>query len=403
MKHEPRRNFHENLSTTGSSHVCSTQEGKDFCTYELESSKPSDVKGLEEVERNEETGTTSCFLWQQSFFYNKARIDVNAWQLRFFSFSPEGISSLSDRSGGRQHTFKYPSIVKIEADEKHLLVRLHRKKTHKRPYIMMAPNLVVFEEVLFACDRMLKAAPTPILEEDGTEKNVLDDTQEDTEEVLIPEKLAHEGDDEVHHSMIAYPHDGEKWEKFLFYFLFPFNLAMHFTIPDVRVGQEIGKLPLTRSFTAIGMCIVWLIGSSYVLVESLEELGRLMNIPHAIIGITISAAGTSVANFVASQCAAKQGLGNMAVSNAFGSNSFIIFMGLGLPWLTYTIAQPEGEPYYRLKDEGLTSSVIMMAVVLVAFMILMKYNNWVLHRKQAYVFVAGYILYVVIAIGQSFF
>ena len=34
---------------------------------------------------------------------------------------------------------------------------------------------------------------------------------------------------------------------------------------------------------------------------------------------------------------ARQGLGNMAVSNALGGNVFNIFMGLGLPWTLYTL------------------------------------------------------------------
>ena len=37
---------------------------------------------------------------------------------------------------------------------------------------------------------------------------------------------------------------------------------------------------------------------------------------------------------------ARQGLGNMAVSNAFGSNTFNIFIALGFPWLIGTLIRP---------------------------------------------------------------
>lgn len=347
-------------------------------------------------------------MWQQSFFYSKARIDVNAWQLRWFTISDTKIKSMSDRAGGRSHSFKYPTITKVEADEDHLLLKLHRKKHHKRPFILLAPNAHVLSEVMHALDKHLQTT-IPIEEneagegegEGADETKNLEDTAQDNTDELNPEKAFIEED---YHSLIAFPHDGTISTKIMFFLLFPFNLAMHITIPDVRtVTSDDGKLPIASAIIAIVSCILWLIGSSYVLVESLEEIGRLLNIPHAIVGITISAAGTSVANFVASQCAAKQGMGNMAVSNAFGSNIFIIFVGLGLPWFTYTITEQSGGPYYKIRDEGLTLSVLMMAVVLVAFMILMWWNDFILRQRHAYVFCLGYVLYVGVAIVQSFF
>lgn len=59
--------------------------------------------------------------------------------------------------------------------------------------------------------------------------------------------------------------------------------------------------------------------------------------PALSMGITFSAAGTSFPNVFASMVVARQGLGNCAVSNALGGNVFNIFMGLGLPWLFYTL------------------------------------------------------------------
>jgi Ca2+/Na+ antiporter len=50
------------------------------------------------------------------------------------------------------------------------------------------------------------------------------------------------------------------------------------------------------------------------------------------VGLTFTAAGTSLPNLFASLIVAKQGLGNMSVSNAFGSNTFNVFIALALPW-----------------------------------------------------------------------
>lgn len=44
------------------------------------------------------------------------------------------------------------------------------------------------------------------------------------------------------------------------------------------------------------------------------------------------AAGTSVPDTISSALVAGAGKGDMAVSNAVGSNIFVILLGLGLPW-----------------------------------------------------------------------
>ena len=45
-------------------------------------------------------------------------------------------------------------------------------------------------------------------------------------------------------------------------------------------------------------------------------------------GISVSAAGTSFPNLFASMVVARQGLGNMAVSNALGGNVRLVFHGI---------------------------------------------------------------------------
>ena len=53
-------------------------------------------------------------------------------------------------------------------------------------------------------------------------------------------------------------------------------------------------------------------------------------------GITFLAAGTSVPDAMASVMVARQGQGDMAVSNTIGSNVFDICIGLALPWFVQT-------------------------------------------------------------------
>ena len=282
----------------------------------------------------------------------------------------------------------------------------------------MAPNCEVLIAVVTACDRILKKVETiPEADEVSDSLKLEELKRKETDQVQTVELESCGNSDELitddasdkeirehHESLIAYPvpssssiTNGNAYKRkiVLYYILFPFRALVHFTIPDVRKvahtqqrgGSGGDHLPVRLSMVVILICLVNLICSSYFLVESLEELGKQMRIPQVIIGITVSAAGTSVANFVASQCAAKQELGNMTVCNAFGFNSFIIFVGLGLPWLTFTATKQGGTLNYALRDEGLTHSVILQAISLIFFMATMWCNDFCLKRKHGYLFV----------------
>lgn len=86
---------------------------------------------------------------------------------------------------------------------------------------------------------------------------------------------------------------------------------MQYTIKDVRVMDQEGDptASISSAFAAVVMCLVWLVIGSYAMVASLESLAALMDIPDAVVGVTVSAAGTSLPNYVASKVAAQKGFG----------------------------------------------------------------------------------------------
>jgi len=205
---------------------------------------------------------------------------------------------------------------------------------------------------------------------------------------------------EVPPPLTQFPAGESRLRQFFFMLLFPIMFLMQMTVPDPRTMPNLAKGPrLSVAALSIALCIVWLIVGSYAMVASLERLGDLMHLPSSVIGQTISAAGTSLPNFVASQVAARQGLGNMAVSNAFGSNTFNIFVGLGLPWLLWTCMFGE---YSGLQDDGITESVSILVAVLVAFLVLIFWSNFVLSKWHAYAFMAVYAFYVIWVVVQGY-
>ena len=135
------------------------------------------------------------------------------------------------------------------------------------------------------------------------------------------------------------------------------------------------------------------------MVTSLESLAEQIGISTAIMGVTLSAAGTSLPAFIASRIAAEKGFGNQAVANVFGSNTFNIAIGLGLPWVIY-IAVNGLEPYQDLPNERIVESILILAGTLMLFVALMVSSDCVLQKWHADLFVlmyVGYILYAVLS------
>jgi Ca2+/Na+ antiporter len=83
--------------------------------------------------------------------------------------------------------------------------------------------------------------------------------------------------------------------------------------------------------------VLWLAFLAEFMMNSAETMGCILEIEEDVMGLTLTAAGTSLPNLFASIIVAKQGLGNMSVSNAFGSNTFNIFIALALPWFIGSI------------------------------------------------------------------
>jgi Ca2+/Na+ antiporter len=351
-----------------------------FCTFLVQDRMPklSALHGLEDHVENKD-GSLSCFLWQQSVFYSKARVDVHAWQLMWFTFLHDKVVSVPDRYHVARFT-TYPSFELVEVDELHLVLRCHTAGGQRRNYILMAPTKAILERVSDRLGRL----PVHSCEDDASQ-NI---------------REANSLKVETGPSIISYPFGSSPLNQLIHIFLYPLKLLIHVTVPDPRqvTANRLGPR-LRRAVIGVIMCVVWLIIASYAMCTALEHLGLLMRVPISVLGVTVSAAGTSLPIYVASVVASRQGLGNQAISNAFGSNSFNIFVGLGLPWVVYTSFYGT---YDEMQDDEILMSVAILGILLFIFLVLVFFSRFVLHRWHAYLFFILYALYLVYAVGQIY-
>ncbi|KAL3822094.1 hypothetical protein ACHAXA_000162 [Cyclostephanos tholiformis] len=205
--------------------------------------------------------------------------------------------------------------------------------------------------------------------------------------------------------MFRLPRDSSRIGLGMWFVLYPLRLIMHRTIPDVgrRRGESFSSsLYHRRACLSTASCLVWLCVCSYVMVTSLENLAESLGMPDAVMGATVSAAGTSYPAYVASRMAASDGMGDRAVSNVFGSNTFNICVGLGMPWMAYIALSMGFGPYTDLEDTGVVESTAVLFGTLLIFVVLLASMDFVLVEWHANFFVGLYVLYLVYTIGDVY-
>lgn len=151
-------------------------------------------------------------------------------------------------------------------------------------------------------------------------------------------------------------------------------------------------------FATFSMSIVALAGLSYMLVESAIAISDILHINPTIVALTVLAAGTSVPDLLSSTIVARQGRGDMAVSNAIGSNIFDILFGLGFPWFVVLVLFSNNS--IQVSQENLIGSILLLFATVIALLFLLIARRWHLGRLSGAVLVGLYLLYIAYNIIQ---
>ncbi|WP_347839654.1 calcium/sodium antiporter [uncultured Draconibacterium sp.] len=136
--------------------------------------------------------------------------------------------------------------------------------------------------------------------------------------------------------------------------------------------------------------IVIIAALSWGLVELAVIISHELHIPEAIIALTVLAIGTSIPDLFSSLIVARQGRGDMAVSNAVGSNIFDILVGLGLPFLLVMVFS--GGSIAAGGD--LMSSTLILSGSVILLIALLLIQRWKVGKLTGVVLLLFYLFYV---------
>lgn len=194
---------------------------------------------------------------------------------------------------------------------------------------------------------------------------------------------------ETWHKLCERP-EGCLWSV-LWFLALPLSTAMFLTVPDCR------RPSLRKWFLATFLLsLVWLSAFSFLMVWMITIIGYTANIPDSVMSLTFIAFGVSLPDVVASVLVVRDGLGDMAVSNAIGSNVFDILICLGIPWFLETCVTHPGSkvPVY---SEGLVYSSLMLLSTVALLLIVTHINGWRLTKKYGLFLLVIYVVYSVLA------
>ncbi|XP_069593039.1 sodium/potassium/calcium exchanger 4 isoform X1 [Ranitomeya imitator] len=184
--------------------------------------------------------------------------------------------------------------------------------------------------------------------------------------------------------------------QFKWVFSWPLILVLYFTVPNCSKPRWENFFMLTFILST-----VWIAIFSYLMVWMVTVIGYTLGIPDVIMGITFLAAGTSVPDCMASLIVARQGLGDMAVSNTIGSNVFDILVGLGVPWGLQTMVIHYGSTV-KISSKGLVYSVILLLGSVALTVIGVHVNNWKLDKKLGYYVLCLYAIFLCFSVLIEF-
>ncbi|XP_030764212.1 probable sodium/potassium/calcium exchanger CG1090 [Sitophilus oryzae] len=182
-----------------------------------------------------------------------------------------------------------------------------------------------------------------------------------------------------------------QWARIKWTVLYPIHFFCIYTMPDCRSEKYRNWYPFT-----FFVSMVWISFYSYFMVWMITIIGYTLGIPDTVMGLTFVAAGVSVPDALSSIAVIKEGYGDMAVSNAIGSNVFDILVCLGLPWFIKTALVTPGA-HVKVISKGLMYSTFSLLSTVAFLVVAIHYNGWKLDRRFGIVLMVWYLVFITFA------
>ena len=144
------------------------------------------------------------------------------------------------------------------------------------------------------------------------------------------------------------------------------------------------SMPVATGMVVLGLAM--LIGGGALVVDNAVSIAEYYGLSQKLIGLTILAAGTSLPELATSAVAAYRRNTDIAIGNVIGSNIFNILFILGITGLVHPI-QYNTAMNFDLQVLGASTILLMVFMFTI--------NRRKLDRWEAFLMLAGYVVYTV--------
>ncbi|CAK9807069.1 Sodium/potassium/calcium exchanger 5 [Anthophora quadrimaculata] len=190
--------------------------------------------------------------------------------------------------------------------------------------------------------------------------------------------------------LFTWPREQSTIVKCWFMVAWPLKFLLFATIPDIRDERFKHWYPL--SFI---MCTIWIAISSYLVSWMMTAIGDTIGIPDSVMGLTFLAAGGNMPEIASIVILARQGDGNMAMSNTLGANILDILLCLGLPWTIKCLISGRD---VTIDSGALTYSVLSMVICIIILFAVIAFFKFQLNKKVGCICLLLYTIFLVFTI-----
>ncbi|XP_054006556.1 sodium/potassium/calcium exchanger 4-like isoform X2 [Hylaeus anthracinus] len=180
-------------------------------------------------------------------------------------------------------------------------------------------------------------------------------------------------------NLFAWPTEKQVLLKCWFLLNWPLKFLLFVTVPDTRRERFKNWYPLT-----FVMCVIWIAIASYLLSWMMTVVGVTIGIPDSIMGITFLAGGGNIPELASIVILARQGDGNMAMSNTLGANILDILLCLGLPWLVKCLLTGSS---VKIVSGALSYSVLSLVICIIILFTVIASFKFKLNKKYSTIIV----------------
>ncbi|KAL2942131.1 Cation/calcium exchanger 5 [Bienertia sinuspersici] len=148
---------------------------------------------------------------------------------------------------------------------------------------------------------------------------------------------------------------------------------------------------------AFVMSVFWISNVAGELLNCLAALGKILNLPPTILGLTVLAWGNSVGDLVADVAVAKAGQPALAMAGCFAGPMFNMLIGLGTALVIQT-AKVYPEPYVLHFHVSIVTAFVFLFLSLMGSLLVVTWSRFRVPRFWGFCLVGLYVIFIFVSL-----